>query len=54
MQGNGSVSHKQAVNKATDEYQYVKILDLRNLQESLSFLDKIILNGKRRFRTRLE
>lgn len=33
LQGNGSVSHKQAVNKATDEYKKYKARILSDVEE---------------------
>lgn len=33
LQGNGSISHKQAVNKATDEYKKYKARTISDVEE---------------------
>ncbi len=33
MQGNGSVSHKQTINKATDEYKKYKARTISDVEE---------------------
>ena len=44
LQGNGSISHKQAVDKATDEYKKYKARTLSTVEEdylnSIKMLDK--------------
>ena len=45
LEGNGSVSHKQAVDKATDEYKKYKSRTLSTVEED--YLDSIKLIGKK-------
>ena len=44
LQGNGSISHKQAVDKATDEYKKYKVRTLSTVEEdylnSIKMLEK--------------
>lgn len=46
MQGNGSISHKQAIDKATDEYRKYKARTLSTVEEdylnSIKLLEKKI------------
>ena len=45
LQGNGSVSHKQAVNKATDEYKKYKARTISDVEED--YLNSIKMLGQK-------
>lgn len=45
LQGNGSISHKQAVDKATDEYRKYKAKTLSEVERD--YLDSIKLLGQK-------
>ena len=45
LQGNGSISHKQAVDKATDEYRKYKARTLSDVEED--YLNSIKLLGEK-------
>lgn len=45
LQGNGSVSHKQAVNKATDEYKKYKARIISDVEED--YLNSIKMLGQK-------
>jgi len=45
LQGNGSISHKQAVDKATDEYRKYKARTLSDVEED--YLESIKLLGEK-------
>ena len=44
LQGNGSISHKQAVDKATDEYKKYKARTLSTVEEDYLNAIKILEN----------